>query len=127
MNAKVIKSYRDLIVWQKAHALGKKVIEICSRFPNIEEARIIKKQFIRAATSIPANIAEGYGGNKGRVFQNSLTIARREASEADYWLLLSYELGYMSEETHREIEQGYDEVRRMLSSLISKLGATFDS
>ncbi|MFA4910030.1 MAG: four helix bundle protein [Desulfobacteria bacterium] len=73
------------------------------------------------------SIAEGYGGNKGRVFQNSLTIARRETSEADYWLLLSYELGYMSEETHREAEQGYGEVRSMLSSLISKLGATSDS
>ena len=70
------------------------------------------------------SIAEGYGGNKGRVFQNSLTIARRETTEADYWLFLSYELGYMSEETHR---QGYGEVRSMLSSLISKLGATSDS
>ncbi|MBI4621370.1 MAG: hypothetical protein HY739_14635 [Desulfobacterales bacterium] len=39
---------------------------------------------------------------------------------------LNIELGYMSEETHREVEQGYGEVRRMLSSLISKLGATSD-
>ena len=54
-----IRTYRDLIIWQKAHELTKKVIGLCSRFPNTEEARIIKKQLLRSSTSIPGNIAEG--------------------------------------------------------------------
>jgi len=122
-----IRTYRDLIVWQKAHELAKKVIGLCSRFPNTEEARIIKKQLLRSSTSIPGNIAEGYGGNKGKVFQNSLTIARREATETDYWLLLSFDLGFIDEASHHEIESGYDEVRAMLSSLISKLASPHNS
>ena len=65
-------------------------------------------------------IAEGFGGNKGRVFQNSLTIARREANESDYWLLLSFEEDYMRKAVHEELESGYREVRAMLSSIISR-------
>ena len=116
-----IKSYRDLIVWQKAHELAKKVLAICRKFPRTDEARIIKGQIIRSATSVPANIAEGFGGNKGKVFQNSLTIARRESGETDYWLLLSFEEGYIDKESHKELEDGYGEVKAMLSSLISKI------
>ena len=93
---KCIRSYRDLIVWQKAHELAKTVISLCKRFPDTEEARVVKNQLLRSSTSVPANIAEGYGGNKGKVFLNSLTIARRESCEADYWLLLSHELGYIN-------------------------------
>ena len=121
---KKIKSYRDLIVWQRAHVLAKRIIGICSRFPNTEEARIIKKQLLRSSTSIPGNTAEGYGGNKGRVFQNSLTIARKEATETDYWLFLSFELGYLQGETYKEVENDYQGVRAMLSSFISKLNRT---
>ncbi len=52
-----VKTYRDLIVWQKAHTLAKQIIMICRNFPNDDEARIIKRQLIRSATSTPANIA----------------------------------------------------------------------
>lgn len=116
-----IRTYRDLIVWQKSHELAKLVLEACGKFPKTDEARIVKKQLIRSCTSIPANIAEGYGGNKGRVFQNSLTIARREANETDYWLFLSYELKYISKEESQNLAKGYDEVRAILSTLITKI------
>lgn len=117
-----IRTYRDLIVWQKAHELAKRVMAVCRTFPKIDEARIIKIQLIKSSTSVPANIAEGFGGNKGKVFQNSLTIARREASETDYWLLLSFEEGYSRDKKeHEYLENGYREVSAMLSSLISKV------
>lgn len=117
----MIKSYRDLIVWQKAHGLARMVLKAARGFPRTDEARIVKSQLIRSATSVPANIAEGFGGNKGKVFQNSLTIARREAGETDYWVLLSFEEGYMDEKTHEELEKGYGEVRAMLTSMILKV------
>jgi four helix bundle protein len=118
---KAIRSYRDLIVWQKAHKLAKNVLYICKGFPKTDEAKIVKGQIIRSSTSVPANIAEGFGANKGRVFQNSLTIARREVGETDYWLLLSSEIGYINKNMHKELESGYQEVRAMLSSMISKM------
>ena len=123
-----IKTYRDLIVWQKAHVLAKKVLAICRKFPKTDEARIIKTQLIKSSTSVPANIAEGFGGNKGKVFQNSLSIARREAGETDYWVLLSFEEGYIDDKSiHEEMENGYREVIVMLSSLISKVSKSSDS
>ena len=95
---------------------------------NSDEARIIKTQLIKSSTSVPANIAEGFGGNKGKVFQNSLTIARREASETDYWLLLSFEERYIKDsEEHESMEIGYREVIAMLSSLIAKVSKPVDS
>ena len=121
MDNKKIRSYRDLIVWQRAHELAKKVLGICKKFPKTDEARIIKSQIIRSSISVPANIAEGFGGNKGKVFQNSLTIARREAGETDYWVLLSFETGYLDEILQKELEDGYREVRAMLSSMIYKM------
>jgi four helix bundle protein len=123
---KGIKTYRDLIVWQKAHELAKRVINIVHHYPSNEEAKIIKNQLIRSVTSIPANIAEGYGGNKNKIYINSLTIARREATETDYWLLLSYELGYIDKEAYQEIELGYSEIRAMLTSIISKINKSSD-
>jgi len=79
-----ITSYKDLLVWQKSHLLAKKVISICSTFPTSEEAKVIKSQLIRSSTSVPSNIAEGYGAEKGKVFKNSLVVARREATETEY-------------------------------------------
>ena len=70
---------------------------------------------------MPANIAEGFGGNKGKVFQNSLTIAGREAGETDYWFLLCFEEGYIDGKNHEDLENGYYEVRAMLTPMIHKM------
>jgi four helix bundle protein len=124
---KPVRTYRDLIVWQKAHELAKKVLAVCRKYPNSDEARIIKTQVIKSSTSVPANIAEGFGGNKGKVFQNSLTIARREASETDYWLLLSFEERYIKDsKEYVFMATGYREVIAMLSSLINKVSKPLD-
>ena len=101
-----IKTYRDLIVWQKAHSLAKQVIMICRGFPrNDETAKVIERQLIRSSTSIPANIAEGHGGHRGRAYRNYLIIARRSANEMDYWILLACDLEYIKPEEYRQLEE----------------------
>ncbi len=55
-----VRSYRDLMVWQKGMALAATVHRLTRRFPKYEEYRI-SSQMVRAATSVPANIAEGHG------------------------------------------------------------------
>jgi len=117
----MIQGYRDLRVWQKAHELAKEAIRLSTSFPISDEASIIKKQMIRSAISVPGNIAEGYGGNKGKVFQNASTIARRGATETDYRLFLCHELGFIEHKVYEKMHDGYREVIAMLSSLINKL------
>jgi four helix bundle protein len=116
-----IKTYKDLIVWQKAHSLAKRIIMLCRRFPDSDEARIIKKQLIRSSTSVPANIAEGHGGHQGKEYQHYLTIARRSANETDYWVLLAHDLKYINAEVYSQLEENCREIVMMLSSIIGKL------
>ena len=62
-----IGSYRDLIVWQKAHELALKTYGLCVKFPKADEAFIVKKQLLRSTLSIAANIAKGSAVIKERL------------------------------------------------------------
>lgn len=116
-----INSYRDLIVWQKAHALAKDILSIDFQPLNKEEIKIVRNQLIRSSLSIPANIAEGYGGHKGASYKNYLIIARRSSTESDYWLFLLKDLSFISEEIYNKLKQKIDEINAMLTAMINKL------
>lgn len=121
-NAKSIKSYRDLVVWQKAHEFAKMVLELTEKqFPDNDGAKIVKRQLIRSALSVPANIAEGYGGHRGSAYRNYLVIARRSLTESDYWLFLCSDMGYTRQLTYSEVVSSVSEIRAMLSAIIGKL------
>ncbi|HEX21445.1 MAG TPA: four helix bundle protein [Actinobacteria bacterium] len=118
---KDIKSYKDLIVWQKAHVLAKQVLYSLKNFPKSDEARIIKQQLIRSTLSVPSNIAEGFGGIKGNSYRNYLTIAKRSLAESDYWLFLSFDLSYIEEKKYFKANSVIQEINAMLNSIINKL------
>ncbi len=122
-----VNSYRDLIVWQKAHKLAKSTLGLAAKFPRTDEARIVKRQLVRAATSVPANIAEGYGGHKGKAYKNYLLIARRSLTETDYWYLLSYESNYIDKSAYENDNNLVNEIRAMLSKIIDKLESNIGS
>lgn len=119
-----IKSYRDLIVWQKSHQLVKLILDIVKKFPDTVEANVLKKQLIRSVFSIPANIAEGYGGKQGNSYRNFMIIARRSATECDYWMFLANDLQYLNNDEYNNIESLLKEVNALLSAIINKLNAT---
>lgn len=114
--------YRDLIVWQKAHELAKLVLILVKKLPTSDESKIIRRQLIRSITSIPANIAEGYGGYRGRAYRNHLVIARKSLSESDYWLFLILDIGYIDQSSYNKILSLVNETRAILNSIIDKLG-----
>lgn len=117
-----IKSFRDLKVWQKGHVLAIRSIGICRKLPNNEETRMVKGQLIRSVTSVPANIAEGYGSYSGKGFARYLRIARGSVTETEYWFYLLYDLKYVNREEYEELSENCRELIAMLSSFITKLG-----
>jgi len=91
-------------------------------FPSDERFGLIS-QLRRSAASIPTNIAEGCGRESDRDFARFLSIAAGSASETEYHLLLAYDLGFLKENTYKELEKNINEIKRMLNSFIKKLKA----
>ena len=99
-----MRDFRGLKVWQKAHATVLSVYEATLTFPQQEIYGLVS-QLRRAASSIPANIAEGCGCNGNREFARFLEIALRSASETEYHLLLACDLEYLDIETYKVLNE----------------------
>ena len=117
-----IRDFRDLIVWRKAIQFAKIVYGLTSRFP-ADERFGLTAQVRRAAVSVSSNIAEGHA-RQGREFAHFLSIARGSLAEVESQLLLAVELGYIKPEALAEALNLACEIRRMASSLTSKLAWT---
>jgi four helix bundle protein len=115
-----VRDFRDVDVWKKSHLLALDAYEITRPFPR-EEQFGITSQIRRAASSVPANIAEGCGTDTDLEFARFLIMAMRSATETEYHLLLAKDLGYIDEKQYRAIERKVIEVKRMLASFIRKL------
>jgi four helix bundle protein len=115
-----MKDFRNLEVWERAHALTLSIYKATVRFP-ADERFGLTSQMRRCSASIGANIAEGCGKRGNPEFQRFLQIASGSASEIEYHLLLANDLGYLSESAHRELMQQLTPLRRMLTSLIQKV------
>jgi len=118
-----MQNYKDLKVWAKAHQLTLKVYMLSKRFPK-EELYSLTNQLRRSMSAIPANIAEGCGKNSQKDLGNYLNIALGSANEAEYFLLLSRDLEYLTVDEHDVLHDNINEIKAMLISLISKVRNT---
>jgi len=87
------KTFKDLIVWQKAHQFVLAVYRLTTGFPKTEIYGLTQ-QFRRAAVSIPANIAEGFKKRGKADKARFLNIAQGSLEECRYYLILATDLGY---------------------------------
>lgn len=110
-----MRNFRDLQVWQKAHALTLAVYEATASFPH-HELYGLANQMRRCTVSIPANIAEGCGRGGSTEFGRYLQIARGSASELEYHLLLARDLDYLDAGAYEHLESELTEVQKMLAS-----------
>jgi four helix bundle protein len=108
-----MRDFRKIQVWQKSHDLTLRLYKITSTFPK-EELYGLTSQIRRASASIPSNIAEGCGRDTQIELARFVHIAAGSASELDYHLLLSHDLGYINKETYQELENSISEIKRML-------------
>jgi four helix bundle protein len=113
-------SYRNLKVWERAHRLTLEVYSATKTFPR-DEMFGLTSQLRRSASSIPANIAEGCGRNGDTELARFLTIAMGSASELDYYLLLSRDLGYLLQPRYDHLATETQGVAKMLATFIDRL------
>jgi four helix bundle protein len=111
-----IKSFRDLVVWQKAMRLCEAVYTASAEFPDAERYGLTS-QIRRAAVSVPSNMAEGYGRNRTKDYLRYLRIARGSLYELETQLLLAARLHFADADHIGPCGQQIAECDRMLNAL----------
>jgi len=117
MQGKPATSFKDLIVWQKSHALALKVYRVSSQYPKSELYGLVS-QMRRAAVSVPANIAEGFKRASRPDKARLLNVAQGSLEELRYFLLLARDLDY---ENDPAVTRDLDEVARLLDAYRSRI------
>lgn len=118
--SKEINSYKDLLVWQQAMDLAVASYNLTRSWPK-DELYGLTSQVRRAASSVPANIAEGYGrGNRGS-YQQFLRIAQGSLKELETHLLISERVGITSRESLVALMESSESVGKLLRILLRKL------
>jgi four helix bundle protein len=114
-----IRTYKDLNVWKKSHALVLEVYRITKSFPQDEKFGLIS-QMRRAAVSVAANIAEGFKrrGVKDKI--NFYNTSQSSLNELSYYLILAKDLKYIDSFDAQELL--LDEIGKMLNGLIGSIG-----
>ena len=116
-----MQTYKDLLVFKKSYAQAKWIYEVTKNFPK-EERYGLTSQMKRAATSIPLNIAEGYGKvEAGKELVRFLSMAKGSSVEIDVLLNFAKDFGYISEVEYCEAIRNCEEIGKMLTGLIRSI------
>ena len=116
-----LKSYKELVVWQKAVELVAEVYAATAQFPR-EEIFGLTSQLRRSAVSVPSNIAEGQGRATKGEFVQFLANARGSICELETQILIARKLGCLSPEGGQILASRTTEVARILNGLLTSLG-----
>lgn len=115
-----VKTYKDLMVWQKAMDLTEEIYRLVKFLPR-EETYSLSDQMRRAVVSIPSNIAEGQGRTSTKELLRFLTVARGSQTELETQLQICIRLNYISENQAMTSLNLCDEINKMLNSFITSL------
>src|SRR5260370_37206088 len=114
------KSYRDLLIWQRALQLALAIYKVTTRFPK-EELYCLTSQLRRAGVSVASNIAEGYGRGTRGEYKQFLAIARGSILEVQTQFVIATELDFGDPEALIVTTRLSEEVSKMLYALLPKL------
>ncbi len=117
-----MQNFRNLQVWEKSHKFTLDAYQIPRHFP-LDERFGLTSQIRRACASIGANLAEGCGRKSDADMSRFVQMAMGSASQAEYHLLLARDLQFLSPADYKRLDSEVTEVKRMLSSLLSRLRA----
>lgn len=111
------KTFKDLILWQKAHKFVLEIYKETKDFPGDEKFGLVQ-QMRRAAVSVPANIAEGFPKKTKKEKQRFFNIAKGSLEELRYYLILSNDLNYLNTS---DLTNKLEEVSKLLYSYTKTL------
>jgi len=115
-----VSNFRELLVYQKARMLAKRIFEVSQAFP-VEERYSLTDQMRRSSRSIGAQIAEAWGKRRyERHFISKLTDADAEQLETQHWIGIAYDCGYLEEELAKSLRADCREIGRLLAGTMSK-------
>jgi four helix bundle protein len=113
-------SFRDLIVYQKARAVTKRIFEVTKGFPR-EEMYSLTDQVRRSSRSMGAQIAEAWAKRRyEKHFVSKLTDADGEQQETQHWVETAADCGYLTSDDVLSLTRELSEIGRMLNSMIEK-------
>lgn len=113
-------SFTDLRMWQKSHEFVLETYKTTESFPKQELFGLVS-QIRRASVSIAANIAEGYK-RKGKIEKlRFFNISQGSLEECRYYLILSKDLNYISDEKYLSLKEKLEEASKSLNSYCKKL------
>jgi four helix bundle protein len=117
-----MQDFREIQARQRAHRLVMHVYKAAEKLPSSENFGLLL-QLRRSATSIATRIAEGSGRDANHEFAAELRRARAAGHELEYLLLLSHDLGYLTDEVHAALAAEVIEVRKMISGFLKRVTA----
>jgi four helix bundle protein len=121
-----VKSFRELVVWQKAMDLIVEIYAITKSFPR-EELFGLSSQIKRCSISIASNIAEGSKRSTRKDYRNFLYIAYGSSAELQTQIEVAYRLNYINENINEQLQTKINEIAKMLYAMINKLQVTSGS
>ncbi len=114
-----LEGFRDLRVYQLAFELAMEIFRLSKSFP-LEERFSLTDQIRRCSRSVTANIAEGYRKKQySKMFVSKMADADGEATETQVWIDFARDCGYLSPAQQAQLKTGYEEIGRMLGSMIA--------
>lgn len=116
-----MQRFTELKVWQKSHTFVLQVYRLTKSFPS-EERYGLTSQLRRAALSVPTNVAEGAKRQTNAEYARFLNIAEGSLAESEYLLMVSRDLGYLTDATSKPLLAQADEIAKMLHGLRTKVG-----
>jgi four helix bundle protein len=123
MERRTVETFEDLVVWQNAIELAKRVYVLTNGGPFSKDFGL-KDQLQRAAVSISANIAEGFERGSRTEYLQFLNVAKGSVGEVRSLLRIALEIGYVDSATHDGLRSAAVELSRRLSTQIKALKAT---
>lgn len=117
-----VKTYKDLIAWQKSIVLVTEIYSLTRTFP-ADEKFGLTSQLNRAAVSVPSNIAEGWGRETSKNFLQFLRNSRGSIMEIQTQLIIAKNLKFVDEHNYQKLADKSEEVGKILQGLIKSINA----